>query len=88
MDGVERLAIRPGSSALVIGAGPTGLLLAQLIASGGAAIAALRTGRVRTHGLITHRFALDDFGTALAALTDDPTAHKVVIDLTHSQDPA
>jgi D-arabinitol dehydrogenase (NADP+) len=36
MHGVERLEIRPGSSALVIGAGPTGLLLAQLIASGGA----------------------------------------------------
>src|SRR4029077_10862536 len=36
MHGLERLEIRPGSSALVIGAGPTGLLLAQLIASGGA----------------------------------------------------
>src|SRR3954454_4032046 len=36
MHGVESLQIRPGSSALVFGAGPTGLLLAQLIASGGA----------------------------------------------------
>jgi D-arabinitol dehydrogenase (NADP+) len=36
MHGLERLEIRPGSSALVIGAGPTGLLLAQLIAAGGA----------------------------------------------------
>jgi D-arabinitol dehydrogenase (NADP+) len=36
MHGLERLEIRPGSSALVIGAGPTGLLLAQMIASGGA----------------------------------------------------
>ena len=35
--GLERLKIWPGSSALVFGAGPTGLLLAQLIKSGGAA---------------------------------------------------
>jgi D-arabinitol dehydrogenase (NADP+) len=35
--GVETLDIRPGSHALVIGAGPTGTLLAQLIAGGGAA---------------------------------------------------
>jgi D-arabinitol dehydrogenase (NADP+) len=37
MHGVETLSPRPGSSALVFGAGPTGLLLAQLIARGGAA---------------------------------------------------
>lgn len=37
MHGLENLAVRPGSSALVLGAGPTGLLLAQFIASGGAA---------------------------------------------------
>jgi D-arabinitol dehydrogenase (NADP+) len=36
MHGVETLQVRPGGSALVFGAGPTGLLLAQLIASGGA----------------------------------------------------
>src|SRR5215212_8801944 len=36
MHGVETLQIRPGSSALVFGSGPTGLLLAQLIASSGA----------------------------------------------------
>jgi D-arabinitol dehydrogenase (NADP+) len=36
MHGLERLQIRPGSSVLVFGAGPTGLLLAQLIATGGA----------------------------------------------------
>ena len=36
MHGVETLSPRPGSSALVFGAGPTGLLLAQLIARGGA----------------------------------------------------
>jgi D-arabinitol dehydrogenase (NADP+) len=191
MHGLETLDLRPGGSALVMGAGPTGLLLAQLIASGGAtsvtvadivpfklktaqalgvdsavsmtrnaaenidllrkaspggdgydtvveatgvttvgdicvpltrnggtvliygvtrpderlsvspfelfrreltikgsyaemtsfaaAIAALRTGRVRTDGIITHRFQLDDYGKALQALSSDPTAHKVVI---------
>ena len=36
MHGLETLQIRPGATALVIGAGPTGQLLAQLIASGGA----------------------------------------------------
>jgi D-arabinitol dehydrogenase (NADP+) len=44
-----------------------------------AAIAALRTGRVRTDGIITHRFLLDDYGKALDALASDPTAHKVII---------
>lgn len=37
MHGIERLQVRPGSSALVFGAGPTGLLLAQLLAASGAA---------------------------------------------------
>jgi D-arabinitol dehydrogenase (NADP+) len=186
--GVERLAPRPGSDALVFGAGPTGLLLAQLLAHGGAArvtvaapsphklelatrfgidqtvlvgrdgsgyerlrelaplgfdsvvdatgssavterglallrdggtllvygvtnpedtasfspfevyrreltitgsfaqdssfpaaLLALRTGRLRTEGLITHRFGLDEFGDALAAVARDPSAHKVVV---------
>ena len=36
MHGVQTLGPRPGSTALVFGAGPTGLLLAQLIARGGA----------------------------------------------------
>ena len=36
MHGLETLDLRPGGSALVMGAGPTGLLLAQLIGSGGA----------------------------------------------------
>ena len=191
MHGLETLGLRPGSSALVLGAGPTGLLLAQLIASGGAAsvtvaapsqfkldrakelgidavvrldrgdtegnlarlreasggrgydvvveatgstkvaelcvpltrnggtvlvygvtrpdevvsyhpfdvfrreitikgsfaemtsfgaaIAALRSGRARTDGIITHRFSLDEYGEALDTLAHDPTCHKVVI---------
>jgi hypothetical protein len=44
-----------------------------------AAIGALRTGRVRTDGIITHRFPLEDYGKALQALSSDPTAHKVVV---------
>ena len=44
-----------------------------------AAIAALRTGRVHTDGIITHRFPLDEYGRALQTLTSDPTAHKVVL---------
>jgi D-arabinitol dehydrogenase (NADP+) len=192
MHGLESLTLRPGASVLVFGAGPTGLLLAQLIASGGAssvtvaaptqfkldtaaglgidrtvrisrddadgnieklrqaspggdgydvvveatgstrigdicvpltrnggtvlvygvtradevvrfhpfdvfrreitikgsfaemtsfaaAIAALRGGRAKTDGIITHRFPLDDYGKALDALQHDPTVHKVVI---------
>jgi D-arabinitol dehydrogenase (NADP+) len=45
----------------------------------GAAIDALRGGRVKTDGIITHRFSLDDYGTALETLRNDPAAHKVVI---------
>jgi D-arabinitol dehydrogenase (NADP+) len=191
MHGTETLGARPGSSALVFGAGPTGLLLAQLIARGGAssvtvaassafkltraeelgidatylmdradlagdcaklqaaspggydivvdatgspavsqhcvplarsggtvmfygvtdpddlvkvspydvfrreitikgsfaeinsfpaAIAALRSGRARTQGLITHRFKLDDYAGALEALRSDRTVHKIIIE--------
>jgi D-arabinitol dehydrogenase (NADP+) len=49
------------------------------ITSFGAAIAALRAGRARTDGIITHRFSLDDYGKALEALQSDPAVHKVVI---------
>jgi D-arabinitol dehydrogenase (NADP+) len=49
-----------------------------------AAIAALRTGRVRTDKIISHRFSLDEYGKALDTLASDPTAHKVVIDVTGS----
>ncbi|MEN3360474.1 MAG: D-arabinitol dehydrogenase [Mycobacteriales bacterium] len=35
--GMDVLGLRPGSDVLVVGAGPTGLLLAQLLAHGGAA---------------------------------------------------
>jgi D-arabinitol dehydrogenase (NADP+) len=49
------------------------------ITSFGAAIAALRAGRARTDGIITHRFALDDYGKALDALATGPSVHKIVI---------
>jgi D-arabinitol dehydrogenase (NADP+) len=45
----------------------------------GAAIRALRSGRARTDGIITHRFSLDDYGKALDAVANDRLAHKVVI---------
>jgi D-arabinitol dehydrogenase (NADP+) len=34
---------------------------------------------VRSDGIITHRFGLDDYGTALDTLIGDATAHKVLI---------
>ena len=44
-----------------------------------AAISALRSGRVRTDGMISHRFSIDEYGKALETLRSDPTAHKVII---------
>ena len=44
-----------------------------------AAIAALRTGRVHTDGIITHRFPLDEYDRALQTMASDPAAHKVVV---------
>ena len=49
------------------------------ITSFAAAFAALRGGRAKTDGIITHRFSLDDYGKALDALENDPSVHKVVI---------
>jgi D-arabinitol dehydrogenase (NADP+) len=49
------------------------------ISSFAEAIAALRSGRVRTDGMISHRFTLDEYGQALETLRSDPTAHKVII---------
>jgi D-arabinitol dehydrogenase (NADP+) len=43
------------------------------------AIGALRTGRVDPAGLITHRFALDDYGAALAAVTDSAVVKSVIV---------
>jgi D-arabinitol dehydrogenase (NADP+) len=43
------------------------------------ALAVLRTGRVKTDGIVTHRFPLEQYGAALDALVDDPTCLKAVI---------
>jgi D-arabinitol dehydrogenase (NADP+) len=45
-----------------------------------ATLAALQTGRVRTDGIITHRYPLEEYGAALEALRSDPTVHKVVLE--------
>jgi D-arabinitol dehydrogenase (NADP+) len=42
------------------------------------ALQALRTGRVATDGIITHRFGLDEYGDALAALHDRRCVKAVV----------
>ena len=49
------------------------------ITSFASAIAALRSRRIRTEGIITHRFALEDYGPALETLRSDKSAHKVLI---------
>jgi D-arabinitol dehydrogenase (NADP+) len=38
----------------------------------------LRGGRVRTEGIVTHRFGLDDYGAALAALADSACIKAVM----------
>ena len=73
MHGLENLGVRPGSSALVLGAGPTGLLLAQFIASGGAAsvtVAAPTSHKLETAaGLGLDRTVLITRGDPDASLT-------------------
>lgn len=44
-----------------------------------AALNALRTRRVRTDGLITHRFGLADYAQAIETAQHDASAHKIVI---------
>jgi len=43
------------------------------------ALAMLRSGHVRTEGIITHRFPLARFADALDAVQHDPTCHKAVV---------
>lgn len=43
------------------------------------ALAAFRAGAIRTDGLITHRFSVDDYGRALETMRTDRSAHKIVI---------
>jgi D-arabinitol dehydrogenase (NADP+) len=44
------------------------------------AVLALQHGRIYTDGLITHAFALDDYGRALGAVRRDRSLFKAVID--------
>lgn len=43
------------------------------------ALAAFRAGAIRTDGLITHRYSIDDYAQALAALQTDRSAHKIIM---------
>jgi D-arabinitol dehydrogenase (NADP+) len=43
------------------------------------ALGVLRSGRVRTDGIVTHNFDLGDYGRALEALRDDPSCMKAAI---------
>lgn len=45
------------------------------------AIAALRSGRVKTTGIITHRFGLDEFGDCLEAVRADRSCLKAIIEI-------
>ena len=42
-------------------------------------LAMLRSGRIHTDGLITHRFPLDRYGDALGAVASDPSCLKAVV---------
>ena len=44
------------------------------------ALRMLRAGRVRTDGMITHRFGLAGYGDALAAVASDPSCLKAIIE--------
>ena len=43
------------------------------------ALTALRTGRVDSAGLITHRFGLEEYGDALAAVADSSVVKSVLV---------
>jgi D-arabinitol dehydrogenase (NADP+) len=44
------------------------------------ALRMLRAGRVKTDGMITHRFGLAGYGDALAAVASDPSCLKAIIE--------
>jgi D-arabinitol dehydrogenase (NADP+) len=43
------------------------------------ALAELRSGRVRSEGMVTHTFPLEDFETAIGCLRDEPSCLKVAL---------
>jgi D-arabinitol dehydrogenase (NADP+) len=41
----------------------------------------LRSGRVRTDGVITHRYPLDAFGDVIETVRTDPRCLKAVVEI-------
>ncbi len=88
--GMDVLELRPGSQVLVFGAGPTGLVLAQLLVHGGAArvtVAApteFKLALARAYGVdTTVQMDRADPGACLATLrADAPDGYDVVIEAT------
>lgn len=94
MHGADKLGLRPGSDVLVFGAGPTGLVLAQLLLHGGAAritVAAPSEHKLalaRSFG-VDHTLRLDrsDLAAALPGLRGiAPEGFDAVIEATGSVD--
>ena len=88
--GMDVLGARPGSDVLVFGAGPTGLVLAQLLVHGGAArvtVAApteFKLALARTYGAdTTFKIERSDPAGALQALRDNaPDGYDIVVEAT------
>jgi len=89
---LDVLAMRPGSSVLIVGGGPSAQILSQLLARGGASSVtvaaasphnldvAVRNGA--THAVITDHF---EFGASFAELLDtEPGGFDVVVETTGS----
>lgn len=69
--GLERVSIPPGASALILGAGPMGCLLAQAIRYGGAS-------KVVVSDTVSHRLALvAELGATETVLADDKQARQL-----------
>ncbi|MBV9281975.1 MAG: zinc-dependent alcohol dehydrogenase family protein [Chloroflexi bacterium] len=90
MHGMDVLDLRPGSDVLLFGAGPTGLVLAQLILHGGAARVtvaaptAFKLELARSYGVDeTVLIRRDDLATGLTRLRElAPLGFDVVVDAT------
>jgi D-arabinitol dehydrogenase (NADP+) len=90
MHGMDVLDLRPGSDVLLLGAGPTGLVLAQLVMHGGAsrvtvaAPTAFKLELARSYGVDeTVQIQRDNLGGALTRLRElAPLGFDVVIDAT------
>ncbi len=90
LHGMDVLGLRPGSEVLVFGAGPTGLVLAQLLVHGGAArvtVAAptqFKLALAREYGVdTTLQIDRADPTASLAALRDGaPDGYDVVVEAT------